>query len=56
MKKTILVLALAGFTYGTFAAPVQPKAAKTTTTSVAKADTAKKKAVKATKVKKSVKK
>lgn len=55
MKKAILVLALAGFTYGAFAAPVQPKTtAKTTTT--AKADTAKKKAVKPTKAKKAVKK
>lgn len=56
MKKTILVLALAGFTYGAIAAPVQPKpAAKTTATTKAKADTAKK-AVKHTKAKKALKK
>ncbi len=55
MKKTILALALVAFTYGAVsAAPVQPKAAKTT--AVAKTDTVKKKAVKTTKVKKAVKK
>ncbi len=56
MKKTILALALAGFTYGAIAAPVKPKPAATTTSTVAKADTVKKKAVKHTKAKKTVKK
>ncbi|MGX5690512.1 hypothetical protein BDE36_0590 [Arcticibacter tournemirensis] len=56
MKKTILVLALAGFTLGAFAAPVQTKPLTKTSTTTTKADTAKKKAVKTTKAKKAVKK